>query len=133
MKRAGRLDNPEHLARFIDDMRIVRNILVGAIVLQLFTFFLWWLSLQFGALDDRQALALANAHYGPLFWYLGIGVGLILPLILGGIYILKGDQQNRKLEANIILITSLLILVGGFFFRLAVVLAGQLTLPINPL
>jgi len=49
MKLAGRLDDTEHFAKFIDDMKVVRNILVSAIVLQLFTFFMWWLSLQFGS------------------------------------------------------------------------------------
>ncbi len=131
MKLAGRLDDTEHFAKFIDDMKVVRNILVSAIVLQLFTFFMWWLSLQFGSLDDRQALALANEHYGPMFWFLGIGVGLILPLALGAISIAQGEENKRRLQASIILITSLLILAGGFFFRLAVVLGGQLGLPIT--
>jgi protein NrfD len=133
MKLAGRLDDTEHFAKFIDDIKVVRNILVSAIVLQLFTFFLWWLSLQFGDLDDRQALALANEHYGPLFWFMGIGMGLILPLILGAISIMKGEENNRRFQARMILVTSFLILVGGFFFRLAVVLGGQIDLPITPL
>ncbi len=133
MKLAGRLDDGDHFAKFIDDMKVVRNILVGAILLQLFTFFLWWLSLRFGVLTDRQALALANEHYGPMFWFLGIGMGLILPLLLGGIAILKGEEKDRRLQVVIIMVTSFLILFGGFFFRLAVVLAGQLSLPLNPL
>jgi formate-dependent nitrite reductase membrane component NrfD len=83
MKMAGRLADQEHVTTFLNDMCVVRNILVAALVLQLGTFFFWWLSLKFGALQDQQALAAANAMYGPLFWWLGIGVGIVLPLVLG--------------------------------------------------
>ena len=112
-------------------MRVVRNILVGVLVLQLGTFFFWWLSLRFGSLQDQEALAAANGTYGPMFWWLGIGIGLIVPLVLGGIVVLLGEASHRRLQCTMIGFTSALILVGGFFFRLAVVLAGQCELPVH--
>lgn len=45
MKFAGRLAEKNHVAEFLDDMRVVRNTLGGLLLLQLGTFFLWWLSL----------------------------------------------------------------------------------------
>lgn len=131
MKLSGRLADEEHVATFLDDMRVVRNILIGVLLLQLSTFFLWWLSLRFGSLHDQQALIVANENFGPMFWWLGIGIGLIVPLVLGGIVVLLGEAEHRRLQCTMIGFTSALILVGGFFFRLAVLLAGQSELPIH--
>ena len=129
MKIAGRLDDEEHTAAYLDDMRVVRNTLVGVLVLQLGTCFLWWLSLKYGALQDQQALAAANGAYGPMFWWLGLGLGLVLPLALGAITVLLGEASHRRLQVSMIGLTSFLILVGGFFFRTALVLGGQVHLP----
>lgn len=133
MKVAGRLGDQGHAAKFLEDMRIVRNILVAALLLQLITFFLWWMSLHYGSLQDKQALAAANASYGPMFWYLGVGLGLALPLALGGLAVVLGETAHRKLQVVMIALTSVMILVGGFFFRLAVVLGGQVELPVSSL
>ena len=133
MKLAGRLGSAEHLTTFLDDMRPVRSVLVGALFLQLGTFFFWWLSLFFGSLQDRQALDAANAAFGPMFWGLGIGVGVVLPLLIGGVTAWKERDAMRRREVFVIGLTSLLILVGGLFFRLAVVLGGQVVLPIPTL
>jgi protein NrfD len=133
MGLAGRLRNKEHLSTFLDDMRCVRNVLVATLVLQIFTFFLWWLSLNFGTLEDKHALAAANAAYGPLFWIGGIGVGAILPLGVGGLAVWIGEASHRRLQVSAIALTSGMILVGGFFFRLAVVLGGQVRLPVTSL
>lgn len=133
MKIAGRLDDAEHLASFLDNMRVVRNVLVAVIVLQLGTFVLWWLSLKYGTLADQQALAAANAEYGPMFWWLGIGLGLIVPLVIGAIVVIRGEAAHRRTQVAAILVTSALIFCGGFFFRLAVVLGGQVDLPIRTL
>lgn len=131
MKVRGRLADEEHVATFLDDMRVVRNTLVGVLVLQLSTFFFWRLSLQFGSHHQREALAAADATHGSMFWWLGIGIGLLVPLALGGIVVLLGEASHRRLQCTMIGFTSALILVGGFFFRLAVVLAGQNELPMH--
>jgi protein NrfD len=125
MKLAGRLSDEGHVAAFLADMQIVRNVLVSLLVLQLGTFFLWWLSLRFGSLQAQQALAAANESHGPMFWWLGIGLGLILPLALGAIAVAKGIERRRRLEITLIGLTSAMVLVGGMFFRLALVLGGQ--------
>jgi formate-dependent nitrite reductase membrane component NrfD len=130
MKLAGRLVEGEHLNHFLDDMKPVRNVLVISLLLQLGTFFLWWLSLRFGSLQDVQALVAANTAFGTMFWVLGIGLGLVLPLALGGYAVWRGEAANRGLQVQMIGWTSLFILVGGLFFRLAVVLGGQEPLPI---
>jgi formate-dependent nitrite reductase membrane component NrfD len=131
MKVRGRLADEEHVATFLDSMRVVRNTLVAVLVLQLGTFFFWWLSLRFGSLHDQEALAAANHSYGPMFWWLGIGIGLVVPLALGGFVVVLGEASHRRLQCTMIGVTSALILAGGFFFRLAVVLAGQSELPVH--
>jgi hypothetical protein len=60
-----------------------------------------------------------------MFWLLGIGAGLVLPLILGAYAVWRGKPKYWRLEVNMIGLTSALILIGGAFFRLAVVLGGQ--------
>ena len=131
MKVAGRLADEDHVATFLDDFIVVRNGLVGVLVLQLGTCFLWWLSLTFGNLQDQQALSVANESYGPMFWGVGICIGIILPLGLGTIAVLRGEAVHRRLEITVIGLTSFLILVGGYFFRLAYLLGGQIALPVN--
>ncbi len=133
MKLAGRLTEGQHLSSFLDDMKPVQFVLVGALGLQLVTFFFWWFSLFFGSLQDRQALTAANEAYGPVFWLVGIGIGLVLPLMIGGLTVWRTDVSRRRREVLAIGLTSVLILVGGFFFRLAVVLGGQVELPIPSL
>ncbi|MBL1216969.1 MAG: hypothetical protein D8M59_05675 [Planctomycetes bacterium] len=131
MRVAGRLADEAHVGTFLDNIRFVRNILVAVIVLQLGTLFFWWLSLRYGSLQDQQSLAVATDLYGPMFWWLGIGLGLILPLLLGAFAVMRGEAENRRLQISVIGITSALILIGGFFFRLALVLGGQGELPLN--
>lgn len=125
MKIAGRLNDEQHVASFLDDLKVVRNTLGGLIALQIGTLFLWWLSLYTGSLQDQQALHSANESYGPMFWGLGIGVGLILPIILGLVSIWRGESTHRAMQIRIIAVSSLMIIVGAFFFRLALVLGGQ--------
>ncbi len=128
MGLAGRLSDP-HAGQFLDDVKPVRNTLAVTLILQLGTFFFWWLSLFFGSLEDRLALDVANVAWGPTFWGLGIGVGLILPLLLGGWFVWRGEASRRHFQVAVVGLTSIMILVGGLFFRLAMVLGGQLQVP----
>jgi len=132
MAIAGRLSDQAHVAHFLDDLQVVRNTLVTLLVLQLGTAVIWWLSLRLGSLDQQQALAAANAANGPMFWYGGILLGLVLPLLLGGAEVLLGEaRRQRGAQLATIAITSGMILVGGYFFRLALILGGQAELPVN--
>ena len=118
---------------FFRAMSFARNIVMTALVLQLGTFFLWWLSLKTGSLQDQQALVAAEEAFGPMFWSLGIGLGLVLPLLLLTFAIWKGGFGNVPKQVGLVTATSVMILVGGFFFRLAVLLGGQVQLPIPTL
>ena len=133
MKLAGRLEQKEWVNEFLTEIHEVRLILGIALVLQVFTFFIWWVSLTYGDLAAQTALAAANAAYGSLFWWAGIGLGLIAPLLLGGYTVFKGTRAGQSLEVNMIWITSGLILIGGFIFRLTMVLGGQVAQSIGSL
>ena len=125
MKVGGRLAQTDWVKEFLTEMREVRLILGAALLLQIFTFFIWWISLLFGTLSAQEALAAANAAYGNLFWYVGIGLGLVVPLALGAYVVRLGEKASVPLEVNMIWVTSALILIGGFIFRLVVMLGGQ--------
>jgi formate-dependent nitrite reductase membrane component NrfD len=129
MRVAGRLVEGPHLNEFLDDMRPVRNVLVAVLTIQIGTAVLWWIDLRFSSAGAQQALDAANATYGPLFWIGGIGLGLILPLLIGGYVTYRGARAGRLLQVYAVAGTSALILIGGFLFRLAVVLGGQVPLP----
>ncbi len=131
MNFGGRLENEAHVNEFLDRMNWVRNLLTGALFLQVATYFFWWLALSYGDLTEREALAAANAAYGPMFWLLGIGLGVALPLLIGGYAVWRGEKNNRRLQLSIILTTSIMILIGGFFYRLSTVLGGQVDLPVR--
>ncbi len=130
MKIAGRLADVEHVTTFLGDMSVVRNILFSVLILQLGTYFLWWLSLSLGSLQDQLALAAANEACGSMFWWGGVGLGLILPLGLGAFAVVCSEAGHRGLHITMIGLTSILILVGGFIFRLALLLGGQAELPV---
>ena len=131
MKLAGRLKQQEHVATFLTDIVIVRNVLGALLVLQLGAFTLWWLDLRLGGLEARQALDAATEAYGVLFWGVGIGVGLVLPILLGLWAIFISEVRHRRIQIWIIGCTSVLIIVGAFFFRLTLVLGGQVPAPIT--
>lgn len=133
MKRAGRLQDSEHVSKFLNNMVPIRNILFAVLLLQLGTYFLWWLSLSLGSLSDQQALRAASEAYGTVFWWIGIGLGVILPILLGAYAVAKGESRRPRMRIAVISLTSVLILVGGFFFRLLMVLGGQVPTPVSSL
>lgn len=131
MKRAGRLGDEAHVAEFLENMIPVRNTLAVVLVLQAVTMFLWYLALNYGSLQDQQALAALNAQYGMLMWGASAGMGVLLPLILGGWVSLRATPMSLPGQVGMITLTSILILAGGVCFRLAIVLGGQVELPMN--
>ncbi len=130
MKIAGRLGDKEHVDSFLTNMRVVRNLLIAVLIMQLGTYFLWYLSLRLGSLADQQALEAANAAYGPVFWWLGIGVGVILPLVFFAVMVF-GKISDHSLRIATIVLTRVFIRVGGFVFPLVLVLGGQVDTPLN--
>jgi protein NrfD len=132
-KVTGLLAEEEFLARFFRDLVPARNAILLLLALQLGTAYLWWLSLRFGSLADQQALTAANVSHGAMFWWLGIVGGLVLPLLLGSYLVWRGERAHRTLQLGIISLACALILIGGFFFRLCLVLGGQAPLPVPSL
>ncbi len=123
-RNLGRLAGDD-LQPFLDEMHEVRNLLGAALFAQAFIFLIWYIALKQGDAADQMAMAAANATYAALFWGLGIGLGLILPLMMGVYFILFRVQVGATAEVNSIVLTSGLILVGGFVIRLGIVLGGQ--------
>lgn len=128
MKLGGH-DDADRLAHLLSDIRDVRTILGVVLALQLGTLFLWWQSLIMGSLQDQEALAVANDLYGALFWLVGIGLGVVIPLLLGFSNIIFRKTNHLRFEITMIGLSSILILVGGYVFRLSVLLAGQGAMP----
>ncbi len=103
-----------------------RYLLVAAMILQGLTFFVWWISLLYGPTDARAALSAANAAWGPLFWVGAIGLGLVVPILLQIVEIARHRPELDRINIPLTVITTVLILAGGYVFRYAVVMAGQI-------
>ena len=71
----------------------------------------------FLGLGSAPMLSVIGAGYGPLWWIGVVGLGLLLPLIVG----LKGGLKRPQFS----LVVSALVLLGGLFLRYVVVMAGQ--------
>jgi len=110
----------------LNGIQLARNVLGIAIVAQLFTIFLWAVSLANGPLASVRALQELNTHFGLLFWGGAVGLGLFLPLGLGlGAVIRERQQQTPVLNVAIPMVTSVLVLAGMFIFRYVILIAGQ--------
>lgn len=112
------------LDAFLDEMHGLRNLLGAGLLAQLAVFAFWWISLKGGGMAEQQALAAANQAYGPLFWVVGIGLGLVLPLAIGLGTLVKRNLSGQAHWAGL-WTSSALILVGGLVIRWAVVMGGQ--------
>ncbi len=108
-------------------IRDFRHILVAAMLIQGLTFFVWWISLYYGPTDAQGALAVANEELGVLFWVVGIGLGLGVPILLQLVEIVRHSKTVGGIDIPLTIVTTVLILIGGFVFRYAVVIAGQLS------
>ena len=105
----------------------LRKVLVVGLVLQCVTLFVWWISLYYGSIGGREALATANAAIGPLFWIVGIVAGLAVPALIQFVEILKQPKDTVHVNLPLMVLTAALVLVGGFVFRYAVLIGGQLS------
>lgn len=110
---------------FLEEMHGVRNLLGVALFAQLFVFIVWWMELQAGDEAAQTALTAANHAFGPLFWVLGIGLGLVLPLLFGVIVLLARPKLTKDMEVKSVYATSAMILVGGFVIRWGILIGGQ--------
>ena len=67
---------------------------------------------------SAQMRAVIGSAFGLLWWVGVIGLGLVLPLVIG----IRGGAKN----APVSLVVSALVLLGGFFLRYTILLGGQL-------
>lgn len=131
MSVAGRSSEEGELAGYLEGLGTVRTVLLVALALMLVNFFLWWVDLSYGSLQSRQALAAAWSAYGPLLLQIGIGLGLAVPLVLIAGFYGRAPIKRPALTLSVVGLSSLLVLVGGFAMRYAVVLGGQVPLPLS--
>ena len=75
------------------------------------------LFVRFGLGSARMRMMIGPT-FGLLWWIGVIGLGLVLPLIVG----IRGGAKKSYVS----LVVSTLVLLGGFFFRYAVLYGGQL-------
>lgn len=112
--------------QLLSGIRFTRDILGAAIILQIFTIFLWTVSLANGPRASVQALHEMNKHFGVAFWGLAVGVGLALPLVIGVLEIARERRRHLvAVDVKVPLMTSALVLVGAFAFRYIILMAGQ--------
>jgi formate-dependent nitrite reductase membrane component NrfD len=123
----GRIEDGRRMGAFFADMREVRLILGFTLIIQAFTIFVWWIALHFGQGPGQVALEVANRSFGPVFWLGALGIGIAVPLAIGGLVVLGGNRVSTRLEIHAVWVTSALILIGGFLMRFAVTAAGQLS------
>ena len=114
---------PRHKELLIE-LKVSRNILGVAIVIQLFTIALWMSSLYFGPGGSHQAMLRLITEFALLFWAGAIFLGLVLPLIVG-VLALFHERRTEKFSYAIPMLTSLMVLIGGFILRYVVIIAGQ--------
>ena len=69
-------------------------------------------------IGSAQMRAVIGSAFGLLWWIGIIGLGLVLPLVIG----IRGGAKN----APVSLVVSALVLLGGFFLRYTILLGGQL-------
>jgi protein NrfD len=107
----------------LEELKISRNIMGAAIAVQLLTLALWVSSLYFGTGESHVAMLRLVQDYGGLFWGVAVIVGLALPLVIGAAAIVH-EKNTGRFSYAVPLITSLMVLVGGFAVRYVVIVAA---------
>lgn len=115
----GRLQGTD-LEAFLAEMQGLGKLLGAALVLQLVVLVFWWLPMGDAAV--QRALAAASQAYGTLFWGVGIGAGLVLPLVTGA---MAQKANSGQAAWTGLWASSALILIGGLVARWAIVMGGQ--------
>lgn len=114
---------PKHRELLIE-LKICRNILGAAILIQLLTIALWMSSLYFGPRESHQAMLRLITEFGLFFWGGAIFLGLVAPLLMG-ILALFCERRTKKFSYTIPTLTSLMVLIGGFILRYVIIIAAQ--------
>ncbi len=106
-------------------IKITRDIMGVAIVVHLFALFLWFASNYYGYFEMSEALSRLNSEYGLMFWGGSVFIGLILPLMLGAFAIYR-ERKTKRIGLLVPILTSIMVLFGGFVYRYVWLHAGQL-------
>lgn len=108
------------VGRAADQVASVRTMTVAALVIQLIALAVFVGSVQSsGSVAATTALKLlTEGRFAALFWGGAIVVGSVLPLVLGVL-----DLRRRSFGLTVV--TSLLVLVGGFLVKYVIMAAGQ--------
>ncbi|MCK4943187.1 MAG: polysulfide reductase NrfD [Candidatus Aminicenantes bacterium] len=100
------------------------KILITAIIFQFFAVLMWVSSLWFGGVEKKDAVIKMFSNNVFSFWIMALFIGLIIPIILW----VKDVIHNRKtgyLKFTHPIITSIFVLIGAFFLRYVIIIAGQ--------
>ena len=108
----------------LTELKVSRNILGVAILTQLFTIALWMSSLYFGPGESHQAMITLITEFVLLFWGGAVFLGLVLPLLIGISAFLR-EGKTGKFSYAVPLLTSLMVLIGGFILRYVIIIAAQ--------
>jgi protein NrfD len=101
---------------------VVKYFMLISLLVQLTTCFIWIVSLITGKADSVKAYYILMNNYGYHFWIGVIGVGLIAPFIILAVWC-----SGKLKDSPIPIFVTIPILVGGYFFRYILILAGQLS------
>ena len=107
-------------SRVADGVRVIRTMLVLALLIQLLSVVVFVASVQMsGSAAAARALALlTSGPFSLTFWVGAILVGSVLPLVLG---LVSVKRRSFGLTA----LASALVLVGGFLVKYVIMAAGQ--------
>ncbi|MDT8446595.1 MAG: NrfD/PsrC family molybdoenzyme membrane anchor subunit [bacterium] len=119
----GQLQGAE-LVDYWRELSGLRKLLGAVLILQLLVLAYWWLRLSGGGDAAVQALSAATAAYGLVFWGGGLGLGLVLPLLIG-LNLARQAEASGEMVWTGLWTGSASILLGGLALRWAVVLGGQ--------
>jgi len=107
-------------SRVTDGVRVIRTMLMLALLIQLLSVVVFVASVQIsGSAAAARALALlTSGPFSLTFWVGAILVGSVLPLVLG---LVSVKRHSLGLTA----LASVLVLVGGFLVKYVIMAAGQ--------
>lgn len=95
----------------VHDLEKIDGIIIGLLLVTIALFIVL-------GINAAPMKAMIGMKFGILFWVGIVGLGLIVPLII--------ETKKAVKSAHTSLIVSVLILLGGFFLRYVILLAGQI-------
>jgi formate-dependent nitrite reductase membrane component NrfD len=108
-----------------ESARLVRFILAFSLGVTLFLFLGLVQTMVYGSEELQQAWAAINGEFALRFWWLGLVVGVLIPLALAiGPMVLP--QMEFATSPAMVTVTGVLGTIGAYTLREVIVYAGQL-------